>query len=232
MRVRRSGAIRRRRRTRSIAGRRTSRGRPDAFAQQVAVSVVAALDAAGARITFPRSAPDEDSDIQRSSALGRNPTDMVEALVATIQSAVREALSTPRADIASITASVRAELPAGFDAYGPFYREAELTAWLGISSQTLTRWVEEHQVLACVAADEVLLFPTWQFDQVTRSVLDGVSTALQILLPAALSSWTVAAWFRTPNVCFGGRSALDLIRDRAVDTVIAEAIADSRQWSQ
>lgn len=135
------------------------------------------------------------------------------------------------ADPDELAAALTAAMPSSFDAYGPFYDTAGLTMWLGISRQAVEKRAAGHRLLAVKTTDRHVLYPTWQFDASSRSVPQALRDVLQVLLPAAESPWTVAAWLRSPPAD-GEPDAIARIAAGESESVLRDARRDAERWSR
>lgn len=164
--------------------------------------------------------------MRSSDVIERKTAQVMRLLSGPLEEAIRSG-----ADPVELAAVVTASMPSSFDAYGPFYDTSGVTRWLGISRQAVEKRAAARRMLAVKTSDGHVLYPAWQFDSTTRTVPRMLQEVLAVLLPAAESPWSVAAWLRTP-VVDGGRDAIDSIRDGHGDEVLAEARRDAARWSQ
>ncbi|WP_300676153.1 antitoxin Xre/MbcA/ParS toxin-binding domain-containing protein [Nocardioides sp.] len=145
---------------------------------------------------------------------------------------------------AMMAAIPQADLPHPFEALGPFYDAPGLATWLGISRQAVHQRTVKHDLLALRTGDGKNVYPAWQFTP-TGAVLAGLADVVRALLDGT-DEWTAAIWLTTASPVFGGRSAVDLLREgrRLLRTsagstvsdpaavVLAEARADAARWRQ
>lgn len=97
---------------------------------------------------------------------------------------------------------------------GPFYNTEGLVSWLGIDESEVKRRISSGEVLTTVTADEVNLFPVWQFNE------DGTINPDLLDVIAILNSgrtelgdqhgWTVALWLSTK---FSGLQDADSVQE-------------------
>jgi hypothetical protein len=105
------------------------------------------------------------------------------------------------------------DLPSPWDdLLGPFYNGNKATEILGgISRQALADRRERRTILGLRTADNVFVYPTFQFDDRNR-VLAGLSDILQCFRGSGVDDWTLAGWLVSPMASLEGRSVIEALR--------------------
>jgi hypothetical protein len=105
---------------------------------------------------------------------------------------------------------------------GPFYDETHAREVLG------ARFAMDA-LLATVAGDGSVLFPTFQFDD-EGAPLPHLTEILDVLRTAGEDPWGHALWLNTPTPAFGGRTAAELLRLGGFQKVRSLAESDAARW--
>lgn len=115
--------------------------------------------------------------------------------------------------------------------FGTFYTTAKVMQVLGTSSrQSVTNMIGRNTILRVRTSDGRNAFPSLQFDESRGGLVDGLRQVLQVLLPAAATSWTVLDWLVTPMPELGGRRAIDAVSGDP-GGVLALARQDAAAWT-
>jgi hypothetical protein len=112
-------------------------------------------------------------------------------------------------------------VPSPWDAIaGPFVQTEGVQARLGISRQAVAAKAARRRLLRVVTADDVHLYPLWQFEG--TGLVHGLPDVLALFPEQAVDGWTLAAWLRTPEPELG-EAPLDLLARGEVETVLTVA---------
>ena len=84
---------------------------------------------------------------------------------------------------------------------GPFTASEGVQARLGITRQAVAAKAARRRLLRVVTADDVHLYPIWQFDG--NAVLAGLPEVLSLFPEDAVDGWTLAGWLRTDDPDLG-----------------------------
>jgi hypothetical protein len=115
-------------------------------------------------------------------------------------------------------------------AIGPFYDTIGVARWLGRSRQLVHRSIGT-KYFALRTADNVVLFPSFQFLP-GGDPIPGLFDVIHVLESAIKSEWSIAYWLNAPREEFGGRSAAALLKDGALDEVLAFARRSTAELSR
>ncbi|MDD0856721.1 hypothetical protein NHF46_00765 [Arthrobacter alpinus] len=106
-----------------------------------------------------------------------------------------------------------------------------VATWLGTSTETLFSRDRDGLILGCKTADDVWIYPTWQFDAY-GDLLPGLEEVLRVLNTGTSDGWTKALWLVTRVIEFDGESAIDwLSENNKIEQVLESAKKDVRAWT-
>ena len=118
------------------------------------------------------------------------------------------------------------------DRIGAFYTTDRVRKMLGgISRQAVSDRVRNDRLLRVTAADGVLLFPAFQFNN--GAVVSGLQRLLKVLLSDGTNGWTVTYWLTARIGQLGESSPLDVLASGDADRIAElERIAgeDAAGW--
>jgi hypothetical protein len=98
------------------------------------------------------------------------------------------------------------------DRIGPFYSTTEVARLLGgISRQEVAERRKRRTLLALKTADDVLVYPAFQFDERHR-LLPGLTEVLKAFPDGRVDEWTLAGWLVSPLRSLEGESVRDWLR--------------------
>jgi hypothetical protein len=119
-----------------------------------------------------------------------------------------------------------APVPSAWDELvGPFTQSDGVQARLGITRQAVAAKAARRRLLRVVTADDVHLYPVWQFDR--NTVVAGLPEVLSLFPEDAVDGWTLAGWLRTADPDLG-EPPLDAIARGEVSRVLPVARAAAR----
>lgn len=111
---------------------------------------------------------------------------------------------------------------------GPVYTSKGLQQWLMISRQAINQHVQEHRILRLTTADDVSVFPSFQFDD-QGGRLPHLRDVLNTLAQGVDDAWTWAAWLNTPDS--DGVTQAEKLRHGKWEAVCELAREDVAAWS-
>jgi hypothetical protein len=108
---------------------------------------------------------------------------------------------------------------------GPFTRTEGVQARLNISRQAVASKAARRRLLRVITADDVHLYPVWQF--AGHGVVRGLPDVLALFDEDAIDGWTLAGWLRTPEPDLG-EPPLDALMRGETERVLAVARVAAR----
>jgi hypothetical protein len=93
---------------------------------------------------------------------------------------------------------------------GPLLTAGDLQKMGGRSRQAVHDMVQRKRLLALPTSGRHLLFPAFQLDSAGRPH-PAVPKVLALFADLAMSPFTIASWFRTPQPLLGGRSPAEYL---------------------
>lgn len=105
---------------------------------------------------------------------------------------------------------------------GPLLTASDLQKMGGRSRQAVHEMVQRGRLLALPTTGRQLLFPAFQLDPTGRPH-PVVPKVLAIFADAAVSPYTIASWFRTPQPLLEGRSPAETLASGEDPTLVEQA---------
>jgi len=96
----------------------------------------------------------------------------------------------------------------------------------------VSRQAQDHEILAVVTSDQVVLFPAVQFTE-AGEIKPGLSELLKVLLKHDEDGWVALYWLLKADALFGGMTALEALESGDSDIIAqvkATAEEDSTAW--
>ena len=109
---------------------------------------------------------------------------------------------------------------------GPVYDTEGLRRLLGTRDHLVTRQaVNKRRLLAVKTTSGRVYYPAFQFHG--SEPVDGVAEVLRIIDDDAVSRWTLAAWFVSPEAELAGLRPIEVLRAGGIEQVLGIA----RRWA-
>jgi hypothetical protein len=106
---------------------------------------------------------------------------------------------------------------------GRMLSSREVTELLDVSRQAVHERTQRGSLLAVRGTDGGILYPAFQFGP-NGQPLPGLSEAVRTLAPVVETTYTIAAWFTSPEPELGGATPSDWLRNRGdPDAVVEQA---------
>ena len=112
---------------------------------------------------------------------------------------------------------------------GGVYTSKGLQEWLWITRQAVSQLVQERKILRLTTADDVSVFPAFQFDD-SGTRLPHLKEVLDVLAHGIDDPWTWAAWLNTPDSF--GQTHAEKMRLGDWELVHEQAREDAAAWSR
>jgi hypothetical protein len=109
---------------------------------------------------------------------------------------------------------------------GPVYDVDGVARLIGGGAPVTRQAVSKRRLLALKTGSGRVVYPAFQFNE-DGSVVDGVADVLKLIEPTQLSSWTIAAWFVSPEDGIEGMQPIEALRSGGRDAVLQVA----RRWA-
>lgn len=109
---------------------------------------------------------------------------------------------------------------------GPVYDTETVAELLGGGRAVSRQAVSKRALLALRTGSGRVVYPAFQFDE-SGAVITGVAEVVRIMATTSLSSWTLAAWFVSPEPDLSGERPIDALRAGGHQVVCAAA----RAWA-
>lgn len=111
---------------------------------------------------------------------------------------------------------------------GPFHDQAAVESLLGVTEPEVGALRAAGSILALETADQVVVFPAWQF---VEGRVDPRLVPVNVALRGQ-PAWSAALWWVTPNPDVDELTPLAWVQqERPVNQVVVSAARTAREWS-
>jgi hypothetical protein len=114
---------------------------------------------------------------------------------------------------------------------GPFYDTAGLRAWRKVTRQSIDGQIERRDLLCVRTADGHRLYPAFQFEGPSGTLLPQLRTVLAALDPRSIDEWGDALWLNSPMPYLDGATPAQALRQGRIAEVLVHARSAGALWA-